>query len=244
MLRQMIWRILVLTTLLAVLYPPAEGQTLGGVFGPAVKEGTQETQYRFAWVPGENGGSDRFGHRLHWQRALDSRRMVRLIATADGTAGNVEPANLSVQLLQELTPEGPRAWRSAVRVELGAGLNGRASYAGFHWSNEVQLEQGWSARAVALSSVQFGENARDGVFLQSRFRLNRKFSGGTNAGIEMFNSYGSTEAFGRFDEQNHRAGPYVTLPLAEGWTFYTGALFGLSDRAADTEARFWIGRAF
>lgn len=229
---------------LAALPLPAGAQTLGGVFGPAVKEGTEDVQYRLSWVEGENGKPDRYGHRLHWQRALNTRRMIRLITAASGPSGDVEATSLDVQLFQELTPEGPRTWRSGIRIDLSAGLHGRANAAGLHWTNEFDLGNRWSARAVAMSGVQFGEGARDGVFLQSRFRLNRGFSGGRNAGIEVFDSYGSADNFGSFNDQNHRAGPYVSLPLTGGWSVQAGALFGLSGGAADQEARLWLGRAF
>lgn len=240
----MILRCVALLGFLAALSLTAGAQTLGGVFGPAVKADTEDVQYRLSWIPEENGRPDRYGHRLHWERALDSRRMIRFLAAASGPAGDTEATNLDVQLFQELTPEGPRTWRSGFRFDLSAGLNGRASAAGLHWMNEFDIGSGWSARAVAMSTVQFGEAAQDGVFLQSRFRLNRSFSDGYGAGVEVFNTYGSTEALGRFDEQNHRAGPYITLPLADGWRVYAGALVGLSDRAADNEARLWLGRAF
>ncbi len=223
---------------------PASAQTTGGVFGPDVKAGASGFQYRFAWAAGDGSAPDRYAHRLHWDQSLDGRRSLRLIASATGPSGDLEFATTEAQLLLELTPDTAHDWTSALRFDLSAGFNGRANSAGIGWTNEFDLGGGWTTRAIAMTAVEFGDHARDGLFLQSRFRINKRLEGGQGIGVELFDSYSSTDALGRFDDQNHRAGPYLTLPLHDGWSLFAGTLFGLSDRAADEEIRFWAGRSF
>ena len=217
-------------------------QTTGSVSGPTVKPGPPVVQYRVSWLPGEDGGPDRIGQRLEWDTNLDDRHDLHLFASAGGPSNDQELTSLNSELVWALSPENATRWKTALRFDASVGLNGRASAVGMDWINEISFDGGWSARAMVLTAVQIGENRKDGVFLQSRFRLNRRLAGGQDIGVELYDGYGSTEALGSFNDENHRAGPYLSQPLANGWRLYSGILLGLSDRAAGSEFRLWISK--
>jgi hypothetical protein len=219
-------------------------QTTGSVSGPTVKPGPPVVQYRVSWLPGEDGRPDRVGQRLEWDTNLDDRHDLHLFASAGGPSNDQELTSLNSELVWALSPETATRWKTALRFDASVGLNGRPSAVGMDWINEFTFDDGWSARAMLLTAVQIGENRRDGIFLQSRFRVNRRLAGGQDVGVELYDGYGSTEALGSFNDENHRAGPYLSQPLANGWKLYSGVLLGLSDRAAGSEFRLWIAKSF
>lgn len=97
---------------------------------------------------------------------------------------------------------------------------------------------------AVLSGVDFGENSRDGVFLQTRASIMRRLDNGVSLGAEMFNAYGSTSNFGGFEEQRHQIGPFAGIPVTADLDVRCGVLFGMSKASPDQELRLWLTKSF
>ena len=76
-----------------------------------------------------------------------------------------------------------------------------------NWTNAWNLGDGWDLRAITIGGLEIGDGREDNILLETRIRLNRKLSGTTGPGVEVFNSYGSTATVPDFDKQEHAFGP-------------------------------------
>jgi len=235
---------LVLITAYATFGSTALAQTTGGVFGPVVNEGHRSAQYRFGLVPDASGSEDSIAHRLHYQQSFTGSTTWRILVQANDRPGSsLDFDYLQGQLFWQVTPD-ERAWQSGFRFDARWRDDDRPGQIGANWTNQVKLSDRWSTRFLVMSAVDVGDNARDGVYLQTRANLARKFEGGAQAGIEMFNNYGNTEDLGDFDDQSHQIGPFASMPVAENWSVVGSVLVGMSDAASDTDLRLWVGREF
>lgn len=229
----------------AAVMPFAAAQNTGGVFGPVVNPDERSVQYRLAYVPEEDGAGHRYAHRLHGQLALDSRRMARLVVQGGDRGGpdGLEFEFVQAELFWELSDEQATEWNSGLRFDARISGRGRPDQLGLNWTNQFRITDRFFARAIALSAVQLGDNAADGVLLSARGSLNYKLGQGYSVALESYNSLGSSEDFGLKD-RSQQAGPSVSGSLDGGWGWTAGALFGLGDAAPDTDFRVRLGRRF
>ncbi|MEM7082108.1 MAG: hypothetical protein AAF465_05200 [Pseudomonadota bacterium] len=237
----MIKRQAIATSVLIWLFLPiAQAQNTGGVFGPVVKEGHRSIQYRAAFVDDTNG----FAQRLHYQQALDSRLMWRVVAQTRKTASrDFDFDYVQGELFWDITDQSAD-WQTGVRFDVRVRDSGRNETIGVNWMNQFRLANQWQARALLLTTVDLGSGGRDGVGLQTRANLYRTLDDNRQFGIELFSDFGSTSDFADGDEQRHALGPFANLPLSNGWSLFAGALFGLTDPVADSDIRVWATRAF
>lgn len=135
-------------------------------------------------------------------------------------------------------------WRTGFRFDLLLHDDERANLFGLHWTNQYNFNEDWSARFVAMSSVDFGDNARDGLFMQTRASITRHLSDALSLGFEVYNTYGRLDDPFEFADQVHQVGPVATYILEDHWTIYGGVLFGLTDRNQDPQLRLWLTKAF
>lgn len=221
----------------------AFAQNTGGIFPPVVVKEHRSFQYRTTIDPNTASGETGFAQRLHYQQALDDRFMWRVL----GQTRKTEDSDLDFDFVQaelflDLT-EDSAPFQTGVRFDMRWRDDDRPAQFGLNWTNEWNLNDGWQLRAIALSAVQLGKNSADGVFLQTRGHVAKTIGAGKWIGIEMYNNFGSTEDFGSFKTQGHTAGPFVALPIGNGLSIFAGALFGISQAAADTEFRFWLTKS-
>ncbi|MBI1340281.1 hypothetical protein GC169_08755 [bacterium] len=224
--------------------PVASAQTLASAFSPIVTPGERTWQMRTAFTVAGDGREDRAAFRFNYDHALNTRRRLRgqVVATDRGPNG-MEFSFFQAELLWEVTPETNRFWRSAVRFDARIADGPDPEQLGFNWTNQFNLGDGWRARASLLNSVQLGDQARDGVFLQTRASLVKQRADGWLYGVEAFNLYGSTSALAGFNDQTHQIGPVVGGRFNKQWSWYSGVLAGVSDRAPDADIRFWLTRS-
>ena len=227
------------------ILPAAMAQNTGGVFGPVVKGSERNAQYRFGLVPEQDGVDSRYAHRLHGALALDDRRLARLVIQGADRGGpdGAEFEFIQAELFWELSDEEARDWNYGVRIDARLSGDDRPDQLGLHWTNQFLINENFFARAVLLSAVQFGDNAADGVLLSARGSLNYRLPDGYGLALQSFNSLGSSEDFG-LDDRSQQLGPMLSGPLAQGWSWQAGALFGVSDAAPDSDFRLWIGKDF
>lgn len=224
----------------AVWASGAQAQSLGGVFPPMVNEGHKSAQYRAAYDP----DAELFANRVHYQQALNGDVMLRgIVATRDTRDSAFDFDFVQGELFWDLS-EDRADWRTGVRFDARVRGDGRPGQLGFNWMNQFDLGGGWRSRFVVLSSADIGDDARDGVFLQTRADVAYKLDSGQTVGVELFNGYGSTEDIRDFEDQSHTIGPFVVAPVTEDWSIFAGALFGLTDASRDTDLRFWVTRRF
>ena len=233
-------RTLFIGAAVAVTLPTATAQNTGGIFPPMVNEGHKSAQYRVTYNPDTEGLSQR----LHYQQAINGDLMWRGLVSARKTGeSDVEFDFIQAELFWELSDDDD-AWKTGLRFDARIRDDDRPGLVGVHWTNQFPVTDNWYGRFVALSAVDIGDDARDGIFLQTRGNLFTRLETGQTIGVELFNSFGSTDNFLDLDKQGHQIGPFASFPVNEDWSLFTGALFGLTDASADAELRFWITRGF
>lgn len=220
--------------------PVAYAQNTGGIFPPTVNEGHKSAQYRITFNPDTEG----FAQRAHYQQAINDDLMWRgLVQTRKTNDRDIDFDFVQAELFWELT-DGEDAWKTGLRFDGRLRSEGRPGLIGVHWTNQFPLSENWTARFVTLSSFDVGDDARDGIFLQTRGNFYTKLESGQTLGVEYFNSYGSTSDFRDFEDQNHQVGPFTSFDVTDGVSVFTGALFGLTDASADSELRIWLTKGF
>lgn len=214
-------------------------QQTGGVFGPVVNEGTKLWQYRAVY----NAQTDGFAQRLHYDQSIDGDLMWRVIGQTKKTEdSDFDFDFFGAELFWELGGNN-RGYLHGVRFDLKLRDDDRPQQLNVNWAHQFNLENDWSAKAVLLTSVQFGENSADGIGLQTRGTITKHLADGTVAGLEMFSTYGTTSDFADFEDQNHTIGPVVSFPVAKGWSVFVSTLFGITSAAPDSEIRLWLTRS-
>jgi hypothetical protein len=227
-------------SLALVTTPVAAAQNTGGIFSPVVNDDHRSAQYRVTYNPDTEG----LAQRAHYQQSINGDLMWRGLVSARKTSdSDVDFDFVQAELFWELSDDDDR-WKRGLRFDARIRDDDRPGLLGMHWTNQFPVTDNWNARFVALSAIDVGDDARDGVFLQTRGNVFTRLDTGQTVGVEVFNSYGSTDDFRDFEEQTHQIGPFASFPVAEDWSLFTGALLGLTDASADAELRLWLVRGF
>ena len=226
--------------------PLAFAQNVGGVFGPVVNENDRSIQYRAGFSPGQDGGPDRFVHRIHYQHAFSDRLRWRLVAQgSDVETGDLESNLLGAELLWQFKDQKSDGWNSALRFDgrLSEGDDGAHSL-GVNWTSQFALEDDWSLIGIIMLSDQVGDRTVDGTFVQTRASLTRRLENGNRLALEMFNAHGDIGDLPDLDQQRISIGPGYSVKVTEDWSVYTGLQLGVTDPARDVDFRLWFGKSF
>lgn len=223
----------------------AFAQNTGGIFGPVVNDGHRSLQYRATVDPDNAAGDTGFAQRLHYQQAINTDFMWRVVgATRKTPSTDVDFDFVQAELFWELTDDAAKNYRTGLRFDARYRGDNRPEQFGLNWTNQAKLDENWTARGILLTAVQTGDNSVGGVFFQTRANLYRKIQGNHTIGLEMFNNYGTSKEPASFSDQSHTIGPFISTPIGDGFSIYGGAQFGVSRAAADTELRFWLTKSF
>lgn len=227
---------------LFALAAPAAAQNLAGVPNPDIRAGEKSLEYRAAFAPESDSGPERFGHRLHYQRALGDDWRVRAFVVQTKTGeDSFRVRSIGAETHWQIFESAKAGFDGALILQgvapVADGEAGRARL-----SFAAKRDAGpFDMRLHVLAAREIGEHARDGVFLETRAQLLYRLGGGGAAlGAQMFNNYNSTAHFGSFDEQRHQAGPVFTGKISKHVGFSAGVLLGLSARAPDEELRLFL----
>lgn len=225
---------------------PALAQSVSGVSGADVKAGDNSFEYRAAFSPEDDGKEEGFAHRLHFQHAFDDSWRARVIVV-QGKRGPeaLTTQSVSVEVLRQfLESEETGGWDSAIRIDGTIPVeDGRPGRARIAWLNGVDLGERWDARANIYFAREFGDLRKGGVSIETREELTYKLDSGIKVGAQMFNSYGTTDHFGSFDDQKHQLGPVVKGKLGKHVKYEFSALFGISRAASDADIRLFVSYA-
>jgi len=229
---------------LSVLPQIAFAQNTGGVFPPTVNEGHRSFQYRGAIDPDNAADTVGFAQRLHYQQAINDDFMWRILGQTRRTDdSDVDFDFIGAELFWEFSDNADK-YKHGVRFDARIRGDNRGEQLGFNWIHQWNLVDGWSAQAIFLSSLEIGSNSNDGVNLQTRTRIAKRLESGPTIGLENYSNYGNTGDIGGFDDQSHTVGPFVSVPVGNGFSLFGGPLFGLSESSPDIEARLWVTNSF
>lgn len=216
----------------------AAAQNTGGVFPPGFGTDHQSVQLR----TGYNADSERFAHRVHYQKSIDEKRLWRVVGQSRETAASDFDFDfLQAELFWKLS-ETPKPYQTGLRFDARFRDDDRPGQVGVNWMHQWKLEGGWQARLVGLSVLQVGENRNDDIGLSFRTQIAKKLTDGPTLGLQTYNGMGDTGDFS-LTKFGHTAGPFISTKL--GPVDVMGrALFGISDSAPDTDIGIWVGKAF
>ena len=219
---------------------PSLARNTGGVFGPVVNEGHAALQYRATF----NLDTDQFAQRLHYERALNTDVMWRVVAQTRETAtSDIDFDYVQGEVFWQITPDG-QDFQTGLRFDGRIRDDDRPGFVGVNWMNQYRFSPDLSGRVLFLTAYEVGDNSRDGVFIQSRANLTYRAAQGVNIGAELFNSYGSTADLNRLSNQSHQIGPFATVDVAKTFSVFAGALFGMTEASPDAELRLWLTKTF
>lgn len=218
----------------------AQAQNTGGVFPPTVNEGHKSVQWRAAINPDGGDQDFRYASRLHYQEAVNDDVMWRIVGQVNNASGEDFKFDfVQAELFWELSDKDAKT-KTGLRFDARYRGEDRPAQVGVNAMSQFDLGQDWSARAVGLTSLQFGDNAKNGVNLQTRWQVAKRVKAGTSIGLQLYNNYGNTNGIRDFKDQSHTIGPFISTPIAKDISLFAGPLVGLTNGSPDFEARFWL----
>lgn len=236
--------ILLIGLALLTMSDPVSAQNVGGVFGPKVTPDSKATELRIAVAPESDGRPSRVVSRFHYQQTVtDNLRLRAVVQGADTLNSDFDFDLVQFEAQYQFLNREENGFDSAFRVDLLLG-DDRPNLVSLNWTSDIPLSEKWTARALILAQLQFGDNRNSGIFLQTRSSLRYQVNSIYNLQVQSFNTYGSTSDFPAFRNQNHSVGPAVSAKLGDGWSMEASTLFGLTDATSDVDFRLFIAKSF
>lgn len=232
---------LIAAAALTTAVQPGWAQNISGVFGPIVKPGTAQAQYRIGLRPGEDGAPDSWRQRAQIQVSERGDLLWRVLVETTGSEGRTDFDLMQTQLFWDLSPDG-RRWRTGLRFDAVLRNGDQPEQVNFNWTNQIALTERWNTRFVVRASRQFGDRAADGLGFETRATVFTT-RGAVRFGVETYNIHGQSVDFRAFSGRQ-QVGPFAFWPVADDWSLLTGVLFGANDRAPDADFRLFLGRRF
>ncbi|MDF2177883.1 hypothetical protein P2G88_06430 [Aliiglaciecola sp. CAU 1673] len=230
-----------LATTLCLCVSMAWAGNTGGVFGPVIDPQDRSLQYRYANAFGENGRDDNFAHRLHYQQAINADYHWRVALQYRDNQADLEFDQARAELLWQFqhSTQDNSDWDSAIRFDLIVREDDKPKDFGVNWTNQWRLSADWSARAILMSAVQFGENPGSGVQIRSRYSLTYKLPNKHSLALEGFFDHGNTSDFGQFHRKTQQIGPALNGKFAP-FSYKLSYLRGISDASPDNSVIMWL----
>jgi hypothetical protein len=223
----------------------ANAQSLSSVSGAEVKSGA-EFEYRAGYALEDDGHPENFAQRFHLQYGFENGwrgRVIVLQSEHNGQALQTRSVSLEIQK-QFLEPKNTNGWASAFRVEGQIPTQEAPGKAKVSWLNSYDLDERWQLRGNIYFNHSFGDNAVDGVSIETREEATYKLPCAVKIGVQVFNFYNTTAHFGSFDEQKHQIGPVVKGKIGKHVKYEASTLFGVSRAASDVDFRLFLAYHF
>ncbi|MFC4700396.1 hypothetical protein ACFO4O_09525 [Glaciecola siphonariae] len=205
-----------------------------GVHGPNVDANDRSMQLRLALSPGdEDGQTDNWGYRLHYQHSLNDRVRGRVIVQFRDRS-EFQYEYLRGEILYNFKKRADQGiWSSGVRFDIRQRRSDNPEEFAVNWTNQWDLANGIRIRGILIGAWQFGsDRAFSGTEIETRSSISKKLENGLRVGVEMFNEFGEIGDFGSFDEQSHQIGPFIGGSVA-GFKYEFRYLAGVSDATRD-----------
>ena len=212
----------------------ALGQGTGTVASPVVKPGSSIS---FAAGVAFDDGTEGYAHRVDYRHAVTDNLRVSAIIFHNDSGGDYRYRRLTLEAMHQFA-SSKHGWNSAIQVRgrLPDGNDGpgRVRVA---WLNRWRPTEATELRLIGLASHETGDDSRDGIALETRGEATWRMTSDVRTGVQIFNRYNSTAAFGSFNTQRHAVGGVIKGELTDKLSYRINALTGLSKAAPDFELR-------
>lgn len=217
----------------------AQAQSLAGVPGAEINHGERTLDYRAGDSLPDDGRDFRFGHRLHYQHAINGDWRVRLLVQqVENGSGGLATQFVSLQSQHQLIdPKRSGGWASAARVDGFIPVDDIPGRARLVLLNSFDFASGVQIRGDMFFAREFGDSRAAGIDFETRAEISAPATARTRVGAQLYNRWNSTADFGAFDDQRHQAALFVRSRLTKQLGLEAGWLFGLSEAAADADFR-------
>ncbi|MFT7242810.1 MAG: hypothetical protein ACI82A_000150 [Candidatus Azotimanducaceae bacterium] len=222
---------------LLLITPDFALATTSGVPGASVREGDRSAEYRTSYRPSEGSRPASFNHRFHYQQSLNDKLRIRgIVQYVDGPSQDVETQWFRVEGFWQYSKH-PNGNAAALRLDLQKSDSSNATdFARLNWIGERKFGA-LNARLNLLVGKEFGDRARNGLSMGSRFEFSLRTESGLKYGLQYLNTLNTTSDFGSFDEQRHEIGPMLEYKTGD-WGLFGSYLAGVSNAAPDAAVRF------
>ena len=225
-----------MTLLLVLPALPAHASNTGGVFGPVVNPEHQLWQYRVAY----DDESHALAQRIHFEASSSNHLLWRgLVQSRKTDQGTTRFDFVQGELFWQLGDLGAQ-WQHGLRFDLRLRDGDRPDQFGLNWMHQFALNEHWQARLLALTTRQFGSNARSGIGVQTRASLTRRINSQHSLALSIFSDYGTTVDWRSGSDQVHQVGPTWSLRTPGGWQLLLGYLGGITAATPDHNVRLWL----
>ena len=234
---------------IAVLYGLFAGMahaTTSNVSSPVISTGSQSLETRLAFQWDDAASQDRrLRSRIHTDYGFNDWYGIRLIANQDKRDGdNLEHDSVTFENKFQLFELERDGWAGGFRL-----IYDRADGANKPDSVELRLLAllpvgRWEFRHNLGLTHDIGAESDSGLQPQTRWQATYKLESGERIGLEMFNRFGNLRRQSGFDAQSHQLGPVLKGRIADGLSYQTGMVFGLSEDAPDASAKLFLIKTF
>ena len=212
------------------------------VFGPEVIAGEGIFDFRMGYDPDE----DRWVYRNHVQYGFsDSFSLRGLTLHTIDSSDRWDFRFFRIEGLWQFLEDEKAGWDSALRFDLeiaeGDNLPNRVRLA---WSGMYDIDQYWQIRGNFFTGYEIGPASDPGALFEIRAQASRRLTHTARLTLDYFGNMNNTEAFGNWESQRHQLGPTLIVRLSKNIRVIGGALFGISQTAADSEYRVVVMHAF
>ena len=217
-------------------------QSTALVFGPEVIAGEGIIDFRIGYEPDE----DHWVYRNHIQYGFsDSFSLRGLTLHTINSSDQWDFRFFRIEGLWQFLEDEKAGWDSALRFELeiaeGDNLPNRVRLA---WSGMYDIDQYWQVRGNFFTGYEIGPASDPGALFEIRAQVSRRLTRTTRMTFDYFGNMNNTEAFGNWASQRHQLGSTLSVMLSKNVRVIGGALFGISEAAANSEYRVVVMRIF
>lgn len=232
--------------LAAVAAGRAAAQSLSTVPSADIPAGERLFDYRAGFSLPDDGRPGRFGQRFHYQQSLsDSWRLRVILLQGENARGVLKTQNVIAHVHHQFVEsEATGGWDSAIRFDGFIPVDRRPGRARIVLLNAVELGDAWQARGDIFIAREFGEEAADGLQLETRAEISFALSPKTRIGAQTFDNWNRIGEFGSFDSQRHQVGVFARTRVTRKVGVEAGWLIGISKTAPDADLRLMATYAF
>lgn len=234
-------RCVLLALSFVTLHSVANAQGTGTVASPVVKPGASASVSAGAAFDDDTEG---YAHRIDYRHTVTDNLRLSAMVFYNDRGGDYRYRRLALEVMHQFA-SSETGWNSAIQVRgrLPDGNDGPGRVR-FAWLNRWRSTGTTELRLIGLASHDIGDNSRDGVALETRGEATWRMNPDARAGVQVFNRYNTTAAFGSFNTQRHSVGGVIKGKLSEKLSYRVNALRGVSKAAPDYEIRARLRMSF
>ncbi len=237
--------LVLLCSFLAYACLDLQAQTLKGIFGSGVNDGSEAIEYRFGYTDDRGNGVGAFAQRLHYQRAVSDQLQMRGVMFHRKLHGeNFDFQAFRFEALYQFVEDAGNSFESAARLDLQiADGDNSPGFIRLGWATQFNVTDKVRFRTNVLSGTEIGSDRDGDLTGDVRWQADYQATDDLNLGLELYSSLGALDDLRSFDSQNHLLGAYVRGSLSQKYKWRVQFLGGLSDRAIDRQWRVFLSKS-